>query len=145
MELKNYQQAAIRDLKHYLRLLRERRDIPGAFREYWREKGRADLGAYTNILPGVPSVCLKAPTGSGKTFLACNALRPIFDALPFDKLKVVVWLVPSDTILTQTVRSLKDARHPYRQKLDNAFQGRVEVYAKDELLQGQNFSPTSVC
>ena len=52
--------------------------------------------------------------------------------------------MPSDAILTQTVKALKDPRHPYRQKIDVDFGGRVEVYTKQELLNGQNFNPTSV-
>ena len=52
--------------------------------------------------------------------------------------------MPSDAILTQTVKALKDPRHPYRQKIDVDFGGRVEVYTKQELFNGQNFNPTSV-
>jgi len=55
-----------------------------------------------------------------------------------------VWLVPSDAILTQTAKSLKNPQHPYRQKIDVDFGGRVEVYTKQELLNGQNFNPTAV-
>ena len=33
---------------------------------------------------------------------------------------------------------------PYRQKIDVDFGGRVEVYTKQELLNGQNFNPTAV-
>ena len=40
--------------------------------------------------------------------------------------------------------SLKDTSHPYRQKIDVDFGGRVEVYTKQELLNGQNFNPTAV-
>ena len=99
---------------------------------------------YQDVLPGVPNLCFKVPTGGGKTFLACSAVRPVFDALPFTKTKAVVWLVPSDAILTQTAKALKDPRHPYRQKIDVDFGGRVEVYTKQELLNGQNFNPTAV-
>ena len=84
------------------------------------------------------------PTGGGKTFIACNAVRPIFDALPATKTKAVVWLVPSDAILTHTSKALKDTSHPYRQKIDVDFGGRVEVYTKQELLNGQNFNPSAV-
>ena len=52
--------------------------------------------------------------------------------------------MPSDAILTQTAKALKDPRHPYRQKIDVDFGGRVEVYTKQELLNGQNFNPTAV-
>ena len=87
---------------------------------------------------------MKVPTGGGKTFMACAAVRRIFDALPTGKPQVVVWLVPSDSILTQTIRTLSDANHPYRQRLDQDFAGRVGVYTKEMLLNGQNFSPDTV-
>ena len=45
---------------------------------------------------------------------------------------------------TQTAKALKDTSHPYRQKIDVDFGGRVEVYTKQELLNGQNFNPTAV-
>jgi type III restriction enzyme len=106
--------------------------------------GFGGVPAYQDIMPGVPNICFKVPTGGGKTFLACNAIRPIFDALPATKTRVVVWLVPSDAILTQTVKCLKDTSHPYRQRIDVDFGSRVEVYTKQELLNGQNFNPTTV-
>ena len=144
MELKTYQRQVIADLNRYLELLGETKDYSASFRLFWQEKGVPTLGIYQDVLPGVPNLCFKVPTGGGKTFLACNAVRPVFDVLPFTKTKAVVWLVPSDAILTQTVKALKNPRHPYRQKIDVDFGGRVEVYTKQELLNGQNFNPTAV-
>ena len=144
MEMKGYQKAVIRDLTHYLELLNETQNYIAAFRQFWREKSAPALGTYRDVIPGVPNLCFKVPTGGGKTFIACNAVRPIFDALPATKTKAVVWLVPSDAILTQTVKALKDTSHAYRQKIDVDFGGRVEVYTKQELLNGQNFNPTAV-
>lgn len=148
MELKNYQKKVIADLSHYLDLLNQTGSISAAYRQLWQEKGVpvgvGGMQPYQDILPGVPTLCFKVPTGGGKTFLACNAVKPVFDALPFTKMKVVVWLVPSDAILEQTLTALKNPDHPYRQKLDVDFGGRVEVYTKQELLNGQNFSITTV-
>ena len=144
MEMKGYQKAVISDLTHYLELLNETQNYMTAFEQFWREKSAPALGRYQNVIPGVPNLCFKVPTGGGKTFIACNAVRPIFDALPATKTKAVVWLVPSDAILTQTAKSLKNPQHPYRQKIDVDFGGRVEVYTKQELLNGQNFNPTAV-
>ena len=112
MELKTYQRQVIADLNRYLELLGETKDYSASFRLFWQEKGVPTLGIYQDVLPGVPNLCFKVPTGGGKTFLACNAVRPVFDVLPFTKTKAVVWLVPSDAILTQTVKALKDPRHP---------------------------------
>ena len=144
MELKTYQKKVIADLTRYLELLNETKSDAAAFRLFWQEKSAPALGRYQNVIPGVPNLCFKVPTGGGKTFIACNAVRPIFDALPATKTKAVVWLVPSDAILTQTAKALKDTSHPYRQKIDVDFGGRVEVYTKQELLNGQNFNPTAV-
>ena len=144
MELKTYQKKVIADLTRYLDLLNETKSDTAAFRLFWQEKSAPTLGLYQNVIPGVPNLCFKVPTGGGKTFIACNAVRPIFDALPATKTKAVVWLVPSDAILTQTAKALKDTSHPYRQKIDVDFGGRVEVYTKQELLSGQNFNPSAV-
>lgn len=144
MEMKTYQKKVIADLTRYLELLNETKDSATAFYYFWHEKSAPSLGFYQDILPGIPNLCFKVPTGGGKTFIACNSIRPVFDALPVTKAKAVVWLVPSDAILAQTVKALKDTQHPYRQKIDVDFGGRVEVYTKQELLNGQNFNPTAV-
>ena len=144
MEMKGYQKAVIADLTHYLELMNETQNYMTAFEQFWREKSAPALGLYRNVIAGVPNLCIKVPTGGGKTFIAYNAIRPVFDALPVTKTKAVVWLVPSEAILTQTAKALKDTSHAYRQKIDVDFGGRVEVYTKQELLNGQNFNPTAV-
>ena len=144
MEMNGYQKKVIKDLTRYLQLLNETRDYASAFRLFWQEQSAPSLGHYQDIMSGVPNLCFKVPTGGGKTFLACNAIRPVFDALPFTKTKAVVWLVPSDAILSQTVKALKEPSHSYRQKINADFGSRVEVYTKQELLNGQNFNPTAV-
>jgi len=148
MELKPYQQSVINDLSLFLSYLNDKTSISSSYTGYWNSKqvnvGFGGLPAYQDMLGGVPNVCLKVPTGGGKTFIASCALRPIFDALPHTKTKVVVWLVPSDAILEQTQRCLLDAHHPYRQRINTDFSHRVEVYSKNQLLNGQNFNPTVV-
>lgn len=148
MELKKYQRAVIDDLSRFLALLGETGSIPKTYKQFWEEKkvivGFGGIQSYNNAIPGVPNVCLKVPTGGGKTFIAANAIKPIFESLPFSKNKAVVWLVPSDAILEQTLKTLSDPRHSYRQKIDVDFSHRVEVYSKNQLLNGQNFNPTVI-
>lgn len=148
MELKNYQKAVIKDLNRFLDLLSEKQNIRQAYSQLWEEKGVSigplGMPVYNASLQGVPHVCLKVPTGGGKTFLAANAIKPIFDSMPHIHPKAVVWLVPSDAIMQQTITNLTNAEHPYRQKIDVDFGGKVEVYTKDQLLNGQNFNPVSV-
>lgn len=148
MELKKYQKRVLSDLTDYLFHLNENPTLASAFARYWEsrqiEVGFDGMSNYQNAVEGVPHVCYKVPTGGGKTFLACASVKPISDALPPTRNKAVVWLVPSESILTQTLNALKDSSHPYRQKLNADFSGRVEVYSKEELLVGQNFSPSTV-
>lgn len=146
MELKDYQKTVISDLEVFLEYL-DRYDYVGkAFNMFWQDKG-VRMDAYKHVVKGVPNVCVKVPTAGGKTFIAVNALRPIFES--FEKTnpgqtKVVVWLVPSITILNQTIDNLRNPAHPYSLKLRTHFNGRVEVFDKNDVLQGIGFSGDTV-
>lgn len=70
--------------------------------------------AVEGLAPRMPYVCLRVPTGGGKTLLACYAAGLAMDQLMRAERAVVLWLVPSNTILDQTADALRDARHPYR-------------------------------
>jgi type III restriction enzyme len=148
MELKAYQQAVVSDLAQYLSLLSEYTDPAVAYRQYWSRRGvlpgTGSLPDYQEAIESVPHVCLKVPTAGGKTFIACNSLRPIFESVPSHDSNLVVWLVPSKAILEQTLRNLRDVDHPYRKRLNAHFTGRIEIFDKDEVLQGAGFSPDSL-
>ena len=148
MELKSYQKEVIADLAHYLELVVELQSPAKAYQALWNEKnvpvGFGGMPNYVNVLPGVPHVCAKVPTGGGKTYIAASSLQTIFDAMPQRRAKAVVWLVPSETILTQTRKALENPDHPYRQRLDVDFSGRVQVYSKEQALMGQNLTPSAV-
>lgn len=148
MELKSYQKSVMDDLSSFMDAVSQENDIIKGWHCFWNSKdihvGFGGIPYYQNKIQGTPHVCMKVPTGGGKTFMACSAVKRIFAHLPADKPKLVVWLVPSDPILTQTIRSLSDVRHPYRQRLDMDFAGRVGIYTKEMLLNGQNFSPDTI-
>jgi len=152
MELKPYQQQVINDLSLFLEHIQETKDVKESFYNFWSKHPRTPLFPYSgtaiepykNNIPRVPHICVKVPTAGGKTFIACNAIKTIFDAFPVEKPKAVVWLVPSITILDQTIKNLKDPSHPYRQKINSQFGNKVEVFDKAALLQGNGFNATSV-
>lgn len=152
MELKSYQQEVINDLSLFLEHIQETKNTKEAFYDFWTKHPRTPLQPflgtsiepYKNNVPRVPHICVKVPTAGGKTFIACNALKTIFDAFDYDKPKAVIWLVPSITILEQTLKNLKDPSHPYRQKINSHFGNKVEVFDKATLLQGSGFNATSV-
>jgi type III restriction enzyme len=151
MELKDYQARVLADLADYLAVLDGTPNLAQAFKDYWASKGvrvgsdggHAGMDPYKNTVPGVPHICAKVPTAGGKTFIAVNALETVFSALSKRaprRPKMVVWLVPSLTILDQTVKALSSPEHPYRKRLDQLFRHRVAVYEKRELLMGAGFA-----
>ncbi len=147
MELKDYQQRVIDNLEEYLTVLAENPHLKKAFKDYWNAKGVTGMEAYKNNIVGVPHVCAKVPTAGGKTFIAVNAIKTIFDAfsVPHPKRsKLVIWLVPSLTILEQTVKNLDNCEHPYRQRLNTLFNNRVAIYEKRDLLMASGFSADTV-
>ena len=147
MELKDYQADVLTDLSAYLDTLLEcKGHLPNAFSKFWQERGVLNQ-VYKNNIKEVPHVCVKVPTAGGKTFIAVNALERIFSAFSEynpTRPKFVVWLVPSLTILEQTVKNLSNIDHPYRQRLNDLFNGRVQVYEKADVLQGAGFNADTV-
>lgn len=151
MELKPYQQRVIDDLGDYLDLFQHVGDPAKTYNTYWERKAgpwdplsNKGMRPYQDNVPGAIHLCIKVPTAGGKTFMAVNALKTVFDHYGPSAPRAVVWLVPWSNLLQQTVKSLSDPDHPYRQKLNQLFQSRVEVYEKDQLLMGAGFNPTSV-
>lgn len=134
MKLKQYQADTLDVLRRFF----EEARLAGARNAYetiTKEPEQAKrLGRYAGTyqpleaLPDVPYVCLRLPTGGGKTILAAHAVPLVRDAWIERDFPLVLWLVPSNTIRLQTVEALKNARHPYREVLDQAFTGRVRVF-----------------
>ena len=144
MILKDYQAQAIRNLEDFLKLLDENKPISEAFKNFWASRDVNAKPPYQNNIPRVPQICFKVPTGGGKTFMAASSLKIIFDALPATQSKIVVWLVPSETILSQTYKNLSEPTHPYHCSLNADFNGQIAVYKKEQLLAGENFSPVEI-
>ncbi len=111
LTLKHYQQSALDALRDYLALARAT-DAKKAF-IYQTER------PYHSVLqlPGLPYVCLRLPTGGGKTLMACHAVSIAARHYLAQDHCVVLWLTPTNTIREQTLAALNDLRHPYRQAL----------------------------
>ena len=84
-------------------------------------------------LKGLPYVCLRVPTGGGKTLVACHTVELAAKNLLHIEHPLVLWLVPSNAIRNQTLEALKKRSHPYRQALE-ATQGSVTVLDVEEAL-----------
>lgn len=155
MELKPYQHKVIKDLEHFLSYAQKETTSANAFNKYWKDKlgmpytpqldgSFTGMKPYKDNIPNAIHIAIKVPTAGGKTFIACNALHTINQHFNQGNTKAVVWLVPWSNLLQQTVKNLSNPSHPYREKLNSLFSNRVEVYQKEQLLQGANFNPTSV-
>ncbi|TWI01784.1 type III restriction enzyme [Luteimonas cucumeris] len=92
------------------------------------DKGLLDQYKPMPGLPGVPYVCLRIPTGGGKTVMGAHIIQAAGRALLDREFPLVMWMVPTTQIKTQTLEAFRDPRHPYRQELDDAFDGQVAVF-----------------
>ena len=82
----------------------------------------------------IPNVCLKVPTGGGKTLLAAASVARLFGSWFKRHSGLVLWVVPNEAIYRQTLKTLSDRDHPYRQMLNVAGAGRVMVLEKNSAL-----------
>jgi len=131
MDLKDYQRRVLEELGEYAELVArymrdEEEDDPVGVAFYKRTRKVWQPLASD---PTTPFVCLKVPTGGGKTLVAAHAAGLLYDALLHDKddAGIILWLTPSDTIRSQTLRALKDPDHPYRKVLEGGFSKPVHV------------------
>ena len=85
-------------------------------------------------LPGLPYVCLRVPTGGGKTILAAHSVAIAADSLLLTDTPTVLWLVPSQTIREQTLATLQDRTHPNRRALSDRFGENVRVMTVTDAL-----------
>lgn len=130
IQLKNYQQDALDTLSLYFDKVSEKYDPKIAFIETVYERFNGDDSRrylpIKNFNSTMPYVCLRVPTGGGKTLMACHSIRIAKDRLLKQEHALVLWLVPTNTIRTQTLAALKNREHPYRQALSSSL-GEIEV------------------
>ena len=126
--LKNYQQEALDTLSAYFDKVSQTHDARKAFIDTVYEKfgENRDYKPIEGFDLNMPYVCLRLPTGGGKTLLACHSIRIAKESLLKQDHACVLWLVPNDPIRVQTLNALKNPSHPYRQTLDSTL-GEIEV------------------
>ncbi|MCL5611835.1 MAG: DEAD/DEAH box helicase family protein, partial [Chloroflexi bacterium] len=85
-----------------------------------------------------PRIVLKVPTGGGKTLLAVEAIRAYQNLFAKKHTGLVVWIVPTETIYSQTVEKLRDKSHHLRQLLDQCSGNRTVILEKGQRLTTQD-------
>ncbi len=130
--LKGYQERALGAVETFFRHAR----VVG--REQAWTKSISELGQAPRLydrsaLGEVPAVCVRIPTGGGKTYLAAHAVARIGQVLLDSDAPAALWLTPSDAIRTQTLAMLQTPSHPCRLALESHFGDRVRVCALEDL------------
>lgn len=138
LALKKYQESALNLLEAFLQDTR-RMTLPEAFTKALAGQERKE--PYQAIFGDTPSVCLRVPTGGGKTLLAAHSVALAGKTILDSDAPIALWLTPSDTIRTQTLEALSNAKHPYRQALASSFGDRVRICDLESL---QTISPHDI-
>ncbi|KKM82649.1 hypothetical protein LCGC14_1317450, partial [marine sediment metagenome] len=128
-ELKEYQRISLDRLTSYLRDT----TAMGANMAFYKATNLPFKSAPA-VADGTPYVCLRVPTGGGKTLLAAYSIGIAAREYMMAANPMVLWLVPSSAILDQTVDALKTEGHPYRAALGKDFNRNFSVMTKTEAL-----------
>ena len=124
-----YQQQTLDSLRDYLSEVVATDNADTAFYKFTRRPYHE-----APALPGLPYVCLRVPTGGGKTILAAHSVAVAADAFLKCDTPCVLWLVPSQTIRDQTLATLQDRTHPNRHALANRFGENLRVMTVSDAL-----------
>lgn len=137
MVLKPYQESILSDYEKYLRLTRELEDPALAFQKATLENFGREL-PYHPLPNGeaVPYVCLRVPTGGGKTLIAGHSIKSVNDSFLATEHTLVIWLVPSDAIREQTLYVLKTPGEILHDHMRELF-GKVNILDVNEALSVQ--------
>jgi type III restriction enzyme len=135
-------QQALRVMDGMEDLAREAGDYPKKAWKQLHEEGvlppryaeQAHSSRFDGAGRAIPNVCLKVPTGGGKTLLAASSVASVFTQWFKRHTGLVLWVVPNDAIYRQTLKTLSDRDHPYRQILNVAGAGRVKILDKNSPL-----------
>lgn len=154
MQLKEYQQRALAEIRTYLEHLAswrkradENPDLEIDFSVKAWEKAavpRPYISRKNGLGQPLPTFCLKVPTGGGKTLLAVKTIDLVNAIYRNRRTGLVLWIVPTTQIYRQTIQSLKDRDHPYRQHLDLATGGHTVVAEKTDRFSPEDISENLV-
>jgi len=130
--LKKYQNTTLEKLTTFLQKCAIDKDVSRAYADCtlanFGHQGLYNDAGFINI----PYVCLRLPTGGGKTYLAAHSVGIASKEYLARDFSLVIWLVPSNQILEQTYDALSDSNHPYRKSLNQYFNNNVEILKVDE-------------
>lgn len=131
---KEYQETALDILETYLKTARVH-GAQSAFESVTKANGQARTYKALAPLPETPYICLRIPTGGGKTYMAARSASIAAELYLDQEYPIILWLVPTKVIREQTLETLKKPNHPNREALMDAFKGHVKVLDISEFTQ----------
>jgi type III restriction enzyme len=132
---KDYQAESLDVLQRYAEAVREKTDAKVSFPESNAYREITERDYYTTPhFNHVPYVCLRIPTGGGKTLMAAHAVGRIARHLLRIDNPACLWVTPSTTIRDQTRNGLQNSHHPYRLALEEELGTSIEVLTLEEAL-----------
>jgi type III restriction enzyme len=92
----------------------------------------------------IPNLCVKVPTGGGKTLLGCAALETLLTVFAGRQTGLVLWVIPTDAIFRQTWKAFANRESGYRQRLERASGGKIKLLRKDDAFTRED-TETHLC
>lgn len=127
MQLKKYQARTLKILSDFLtdaKIIGNEK----AFEKYQDARGYNPEYQPLRDLEDVPYICLRLPTGGGKTLIGTNAISLATENFMEEDFPFVLWLIPSNEIRRQTLKVLSNPNNFYSQILYRNFQGKVNIF-----------------
>ena len=112
-QLKQYQERCLEELAEYFRRIIAFQGVTDkpekmAFEE---KDGRSSYQPVKE-LQGLPYVCIRVPTGGGKTVMASHAVGVACKEYLRRERCLVFWLAPTTQIVSQTIKALQEQTPP---------------------------------
>ncbi len=140
--LKEYQKRAVKDIEEFFEHLDKNKGssddyVSNALATHPKYRQFPDR-PITGTGRIYPRVCIKMPTGGGKTLIAIEAIRAYQNLLAKRKTGFIVWITHRDQIYRQTIDNLNNKSHVYRQLLDQASGNRTIILEKGRGIRRQD-------
>lgn len=135
MTLKSYQFDALNWFEKFLKRCRESglpRESYAQTTQEWRDT--ALFYRPLRNIETVPYVCMRIPTGGGKTLVAGMAIERVNRSLLHVPYSLTLWLVPSEPIREQTLKALRDKTSILCRSVSSAL-GELTVLDIEEALR----------
>jgi type III restriction enzyme len=143
IKLKKYQDKSLEILRSFLESARFEGVKAAYDKLQYQRYGTQNFKPFQplNGLENTPYACLRLPTGGGKTLLSAHTIGLAGKAYIENEYPLTLWLVPTNTIKTQTLETLKNPDHANYHVLEKAFDGKFRIF---DIADFRNIRPQDI-